>query len=61
MTTDALIGQGTSQSETSEDDSETDPAVHLYNQRMRRQPIFPIRKLQQRVGSLSVTCRAEQT
>ena len=61
MTRDAVIGQGTSQSETSEDDSETDPVVHLYNQRMRRQPVFPIRKLQQRVRTLSVTYRAKWT
>ena len=47
---------GPSQSESSEDDSDTDPVVHLYHQRLRRQPVFPIQKLLQRVSFPYVTC-----
>lgn len=56
-----LISSGPSQSETSEDESETEPVVHLYNQRMRRQPVFPIQKLLQRVRNLALTSRAERS
>jgi len=52
---DVLNSQEPSQSETSDVDDETDPAVHLYNQRMRRQPVFPIQKLLHRVGILHET------
>ena len=54
---DVLNSQEPSQSETSDDDDETDPAVHLYNQRMRRQPVFPIQKLLHRVSILHATSR----
>ena len=47
---DGLISLDASQSESSEEDSEVDPVVHLYNQRMRRQPVFPIQKLLQGVS-----------
>ncbi len=47
---------GPSQSETSEDDSDSDPVTHLYMQRLRHQPVFPIQKLLQRVSIPYVTC-----
>ena len=56
---DVLNSQEPSQSEMSDDDDETDPAVHLYNRRMRRQPVFPIQKLLHRVSILHETSRIE--